>query len=246
MTAATSLWRKGYSLSHKGGERERVSVIIPVRNGASYLAEAIRSTLAQSHPPLEVIVIDDGSTDESAAIACGMAHPVRVLERPHQGAGAARNAGIKAAAGDFLAFLDADDLWSPDKLALQLARFTARPELDFVFTHVRNFISPELAPEEKERILCPRRALPGMIPSSLLARRSAFERCGRFPEDLRVGELIPWLGLAADLGLRSEVMAEVLVERRLHNHNLGRLVGDGRQDYLSAARKLLQRRRQTQ
>ncbi|MCX6624538.1 MAG: glycosyltransferase family A protein [Acidobacteria bacterium] len=210
------------------------------------MAEAIRSALAQTHPPMEVLVVDDGSRDESAAIARGFPHPVRVLERPNGGAGAARNTGAGAAAGDFLAFLDADDVWSPDKLSRQLARFTARPELDLVFTNVRSFLSPDLAAEEQQRIVCPSQPMPGLIPSSLLVRRSSFERCGPFPEDLRVGELIPWLGRAGDLGLRSEVMADVLVERRLHNRNLGRMAGDRRQDYLSAVKQMLDRRRQSQ
>lgn len=218
----------------------RVSVIIPVHNGAKYLAEAIESVLAQELAAHEIIVVDDGSTDQSAAIAGGFGKPVRVLRQARQGAGAARNAGARAASGTFLAFLDADDLWAPAKLARQMASFETVPGLNVVFTYVRNFHSPDLTAAQRERVYCPPEAMPGVAPSSLLLRTDSFIP---FPEDLAVGELIPWLGRVRDLHLKVHILPEILVSRRLHETNLGRSLGERRKDYVVAIKQVLDARR---
>lgn len=98
-----------------------VSVIVPCFNAAHFLHESIGSALAQTYPPLEVIVVDDGSTDESAAVAAAMGPAVRVLRQDNRGESAARNRAIDAARAEWLAFLDADDVWRPTKLERQLA-----------------------------------------------------------------------------------------------------------------------------
>ena len=99
---------------------QSVSVVIPCYNAAAYLRETLDSALGQTHPPLEVIVVDDGSTDDSAAIAQSYGPPVRVIRQENQGESVARNRGIDEAKGDWIAFLDADDLWKPTKLQKQL------------------------------------------------------------------------------------------------------------------------------
>jgi glycosyltransferase involved in cell wall biosynthesis len=109
-----------------------VSVVIPAYNYARYLPAAIESALAQTHPPLEVIVVDDGSTDDTPRVLAAFSDRIRALRQTNQGAGAARNTGIAAARGDYLAFLDSDDLWRRDKLELQLARFARDPGLGLV------------------------------------------------------------------------------------------------------------------
>lgn len=96
-----------------------VSVVIPCYNGEAFLAEAIRSVLTQTHPPVEVIVVDDGSTDGSAGIAEAFGPPVSVVHQPNQGESIARNRGMEAAKGEWIAFLDADDVWVPTKLEQQ-------------------------------------------------------------------------------------------------------------------------------
>ena len=101
--------------------RPAVSVVVPCYNGAPFLRETLESALAQTHPPLEVIVVDDGSTDDSAAIAEGFGPPVRVIRQGNQGESVARNRGVEAATGEWVAFLDADDLWEPGKTSVQLA-----------------------------------------------------------------------------------------------------------------------------
>ena len=102
--------------------RASVSVVMPCYNAEAFIDSAIQSALAQTHPPLEVLVVDDASSDRSAGVVRRFEAPVRLIERAHAGPAAARNAGVAAARGEWIAFLDADDLWSPDKLSLQLAK----------------------------------------------------------------------------------------------------------------------------
>ena len=108
-----------------------MSVVIPVFNGERFLAEAIQSVLDQTYEPVEVIAVDDGSTDGSAAIARSFAG-VQVIEQPNSGPAGARNAGIAAARGEFLAFVDADDIVPPDKLELQVTHLREHPEVGCV------------------------------------------------------------------------------------------------------------------
>jgi glycosyltransferase involved in cell wall biosynthesis len=216
-----------------------VSVIIPVYNGEKYLAEAIGSVLRQDVPGLEVIVVDDGSRDGSVPAARTFRPRVSIVEQEHRGPGAARNSGARAATREFLAFLDCDDYWAPGKLARQLARFEADPAPDIVFTHVLNFYSPELTADQRSAIVCPPEPMPGIIPSTLLIRRSSFESVGPFPEDVVIGELVPWLARARDLGMRIETLPEVLAYRRLHESNLGRREKDRRGDYLKMVHRVM-------
>lgn len=108
------------------------SVIIAVYNGAKTLGRAIDSVLAQTHPPYEVIVVDDGSTDDSASIASRYGPPVKVLRQSNRGVAAARNNGVTAAEGKWVAFLDADDYYYPDRLALTAQLLDEYPAVDFV------------------------------------------------------------------------------------------------------------------
>jgi len=159
--------------------QDEVSVIVPVFDGDRYLAMAIDSTLAQTHRPLEIIVIDDGSTDESAGIAQTYAKRelnVHYFHQSHRGIGAARNRGIAHAKGCYLAFLDADDLWCADKLALQLAVFDRHPKVDLVFGHVTQFVSPELNDEQKRELRCPSDPMSGYLATAMLVPQEVFCR----------------------------------------------------------------------
>ena len=134
-----------------------LSVILPVYNGERYLAEAIQSVLAQTTPVDELVVVDDGSTDGSAAIVqafvatsvASTSPRVVYHHQPNANTGAARNTGIRLAKGDLLAFIDADDHWSPDKVERQLAALNSDPEAEAVFGHAQQFVSPALDDEAR-------------------------------------------------------------------------------------------------
>src|SRR5437763_447547 len=106
-----------------------VSVIIPAYNFARYVPEAIDSVLAQTYAPFEVIVVDDGSTDDTPKVLAAYGNRIRAIRQVNQGVAAARNTGLAAAGGEYVAFIDSDDTWEPRKLQLQMDRFDADPDL---------------------------------------------------------------------------------------------------------------------
>ena len=116
-----------------------VSVIIPTFNYGRFLREAINSALAQTYRPLEIIVVDDGSTDDTPQVLAEYRGRVRVIRQDNLGVGAARNVGITAATGDYLAFLDSDDIWKPETLERGVARFVDDPGLGLVHCGVESF-----------------------------------------------------------------------------------------------------------
>lgn len=115
-----------------------VSVVIPTYNQSQYLGQAIASALNQTRPPLEIIVVDDGSTDDTPAVLAGYGDRIRSVRQANAGVAAARNAGLGLASGDLLALLDSDDIWLPQKLERQVEQFVAHPELGLVHCGVVN------------------------------------------------------------------------------------------------------------
>lgn len=222
-----------------------VSVVVPVYNGERYLAEALESVLAQTYRPLELIVVDDGSTDGSADAGKRFGPQLRYSWQPHSGAGAARNRGVDLARGDFLAFLDADDLWVETKLALQMAAFEVDPELDMVFGHVQQFLSPDLTDKAMSRLRYSAEAVPGYVPSAMLIRRDAFLRVGPFESHWQLGEPMDWYIRALERGLKGLMLPEVVARRRLHADNLGLRERGGQGDYLRILKASLDRRRRS-
>ena len=223
-----------------------ISCIVPVFNGERYLREALDSILAQTYRPLEIIVADDGSTDGTAAIVASYREQVRYLSQPNAGPAAARNLGLGATKGEFVAFLDADDLWHPEKLARQMARFQARPDLDVCITHVRNFWIPELIEEAALYRVHPRLtdAVPGYTTVTLLARRTLFDTVGRFNSALQHGDSTEWFLRAVEHGVVMELLPDVLLYRRLHHGNRTRHLGSASRDsYLQIVKASLDRRR---
>jgi len=219
----------------------RISVVLPVYNRAAYVGEAIESVLAQSLPPYEIIVVDDGSTDDSLAVIERFARPcLRVVRRENGGIGAARNSGLRVASGDLIAFIDSDDLWERDKLELQV-RALENNDVQLVFGHLLEFLSPERAADLAGSIRVAANPLPGLIASTLLARREAVEKIGPFDASLRVGEFIEWMGRARDLDLASLVIPETVARRRIHGGNS--VLAGANTDYLRVIKSTLDRRR---
>jgi glycosyltransferase involved in cell wall biosynthesis len=220
-----------------------VSVVIPVYNGERYLAEAIESVLGQPYRPLELLVVDDGSADGSAEVAGRYDTPVRLIRALHEGAAAARNRGAEAAEGSYLAFLDADDLWTAGKLPLQVARLESDAALDAAFGTVEHFYSPELDQAARNTIECPGGAMPAYHPGAMLIRTEAFRRVGPFQTCWQVGEFMDWYLRAQEAGLMSVMLPDVVMRRRLHGANLGLRARPARVDYARILKAALDRRR---
>jgi glycosyltransferase involved in cell wall biosynthesis len=219
-----------------------ISVIIPVYNGDRYLGEAIQSVLDQTYPVHEVIVVDDGSTDKSAEIARQFPQ-VKLLTQPNQGDATARNLGVKYATGDFIAFLDADDRWLPHKLAQQMQVFSVDASIDIIFTHVQQFISPELDPSIQANLHCPTEPMAGQLPTTTMMRRSSFQKIGNFNSQLKLGTFIDWIARAQEANLGIITLPETLAERRIHTTNMGIQLRNSRQDYIQIVKAALDRRR---
>lgn len=219
-----------------------ISVIVPVFNEAAYLREALESVLTQTLPAAEIIVVDDGSTDDSAQIAETFAG-VGCVRQEHTGAGAARNRGVAEAKSSLLAFLDADDVWMPEKLALQVEALRETPALDAVFAHLEHFHSPDLPPEKAARLVCPERAMPCTTAVAMLIRRAAFARVGGFDESGAIGEVVDWYLRAQSLPLAELTLPETLVRRRIHAGNTGVLRSAEKNRYVGIVKAALDRRR---
>lgn len=198
-----------------------ISGIVPVFSGERYLGETLDSMLAQTHSLLEIIVVDDGSTDGTRQVVAKYGDKVRYLRQENSGPAVARNRGLDAAHGEYIAFLDADDLWHPEKLGRQIVRFKERPETDCCVTHVQNFCVPELGKEEEKfRNYHLSDALPGYIIQTLLARRTLFKQVGKFNDELNYCEDTEWFLRTSESGAVFELLPDVLVYRRLHNNNM--------------------------
>jgi glycosyltransferase involved in cell wall biosynthesis len=205
-----------------------ISVVIPAYNASAFLAETLRSVLAQTHPPSEVLVIDDGSTDDTAEIAESFGPSVRVFRRPNSRQGASRNFGVQQATSDWIAFLDADDLWEPNKLERQMQQLACEPRADLCYTGrttftvrdgVRHFISTIPGPPDREiRDALFKRCT--FLPSTVLIRKSTFLAVGGYATHFKIAEDWDlWLRLLHS-GARFTGCPEPLLLYRMHDSNV--------------------------
>lgn len=220
-----------------------VSVVVPVHDGARYLKEAVDSALFQRPRPLEVIVVDDHSSDDSVAIAKSFGAAVTVMSADGQGAAAARNSGVRAASGSLLAFLDADDRWTAGALLNLCEALLSRPGASIAHGRIREFRSPEISAEIRDRL----EARPGspyaFIPGSFLFLADAFQQVGALDTGLRAGEVVDWMSRLRHLGLVEAWTEEVVLERRVHAGHLDANKQVARADLLKVVRSSLARRR---
>jgi glycosyltransferase involved in cell wall biosynthesis len=221
----------------------KISIIIPVFNTEKYLAEAIESVLSQTLKPTEIIVVDDGSTDKSVEVARQFEPLVRIISQANKGVGAARNVGIQETSGDFLAFLDADDFWTENKLEIQLSYLENNPKTDMVFGYVEQFISSELPDEHKSNLKSELDKMQGFVAGAMLIKKTTFLKAGFFNEKLELGEFIDWFSRAKDLGLTFQVLNEIVLKRRIHTSNMGIYKKQHLKDYTTLLRTALARKR---
>lgn len=214
-----------------------ISAVIPAYNSAGFIAEAIASIRAQTVPVSEILVVDDGSRDDTAERVRALGEDIHLIEQPNQGPSAARNRGIEAASGDWIAFLDADDQWLPDRLQRQLAVLAKYPEVGLVAGDMREIDSHDGVTCESVlarhglREAFDGRPVPraaarllekNFIPTgTVLVRRDILQTLGGFPVDIRYGED---LQLWARIALRHPIvmLPEVLMLRRQHGANATR------------------------
>jgi len=225
--------------------RKLISCIVPVFNGEDFIEEALNSIHEQTYRPIEVIIADDGSTDGTARIVERYRPKVVYVRQENSGPAPARNLGLSRAGGDFIAFLDADDLWHPAKLERQMEQFESCPELDYCVAHIQNFWIAELAAEAERFKDHPRsKPMPGYSTQALLARRSLFESIGQFNASLGHSDDTDWFMRASDHGASGALLLETLAYRRIHRSNRSRALGDAsRQEYLRLIKARLDQRR---
>lgn len=222
-----------------------VSVIIPVYNGEDYLARAVASVRAQTSPVSEIIVIDDGSLDATPRVIESLGPGVRTQRQSNRGPGAARNRGLEMARGDFIAFLDADDLWTAGKTASQLRRLEEKPDADAVLgatQRVRSRASGAAAASGREiQPIGPVWMLFSL--GAGLFRAAVFDTVGGFDEDLGMGEDVDWFLRAREAGVVFVVSGEVVQYYRRHDANLTGDTPAKDRFFLSALKRSLDRRR---
>jgi glycosyltransferase involved in cell wall biosynthesis len=217
-----------------------VTAIVPVFNGAAHLRDALESIRAQSYRPVHVIVVDDGSSDGSASIARSFPE-FEYIWQPNAGVATARNTALRRARGDFIAFLDQDDRWTPDKLDLQMKFMENHPETDFVYCRIRNVLEVEKPRWLDDRFVGADKM--AFMPGALLARRSAFDRVGGFDPSFVNGSDTDWQLRAKDAGLAQAVMEDVLLLRRVHTMNESRNYATSRRDMFHALHGSIRRRK---
>ncbi len=198
-----------------------VSVIVPVFDGQRWLDQAIGSVRAQGYRPIEIIAVDDGSTDRSAAILAGYPD-VRTIRQPNGGCAVARNRGIAESRGEFVAFIDQDDRWVAGKLARQVELLREHPEVGYALGRQSLFLEPgcPLPPWFGARSQLFERPHVGFLPGAMLIRRSTLVSIGLFDEGYRIGSDSEWLIRARDAGVPMAVVDDVVIEKRIHDTNL--------------------------
>ncbi len=218
---------------------------MPVFNAEKYVEEATKSVLSQTYKNIELICINDNSTDSSLARLESFGDEIIVINnKDNFGTSESRNKGIRRAKGEFLAFIDNDDIWEKNKLEVQMNHFNNNPKLDISFSYMKCFLSPELSEEVKNLRYCPPRPLPGYIPSTMVVKRASFDRVGYFDARWKNGESVDWLFKAKEAGLNFGIVDDVLVKRRIHETNKGALASStNKSEYLKIIRESLARRR---
>jgi hypothetical protein len=196
-----------------------VSVVVPTHNGAKFIPEVVESIIAQKYPELQIVIVDDGSTDDTDAVVARLPVSVRYIKHDRKkGPSEARNRGIRDAMGEYIAFLDVDDLWPEGNLRRLTDHLLARPELDVVhgYGHLMELDTKTGRYELRGN---PRESFPFYIGAGLYRRR-VFESVGLFDSQLEFAEDTDWYNRAYELGRAIERLDEVTLHVRRHGQNM--------------------------
>lgn len=197
---------------------KNISVIIPAYNSVGYLNEAIESVLQQTIAPREIIVVDDGSTDETKSVIRNFDDRVRYLYQKRSGVAAARNKGLELSRGDLITFIDADDIWKKSKLEIQVKRLRKNPELEMVIGFLQRVTtrskdhSLKVYDGDEDGIYV-------LQLGSTLIKKSVFTKVGNFDEEMRLSEDFDWFLRARESGIKVDVHQDVVQYYRQHDKN---------------------------
>jgi glycosyltransferase involved in cell wall biosynthesis len=217
----------------------RYSVVIPAHDAAATIGAAIASVLVQSVPPERIVVVDDGSRDHTTAVARSSSDLVQVLVQPNAGPGAATTRGLAEVATPLVAFLDADDLWLPDKVQRQIGHLEANPALAGVCSWGRHFVDDTPASDGAVQEIWGR--------TSLMIRTEYARTVGPVvdPPGGR-GDMVDWLKRAREAGFAIAMLDEILVLRRVRRDSMSYGRGAGDIGYLHVVKAALDRKRARQ
>jgi glycosyltransferase involved in cell wall biosynthesis len=238
MAGALRLFPKGRMQS--ATRSARVSVIIPVYNCERYVCAAVESVLAQTYPLHEIIVVDDGSTDTTCAALDRHRDSITYIYQKNAGEPSARNTGIRRASGEYVAFLDADDLWLPEKLRAQMEQFEVHPEYGLVYTDMMTFnesgILVESVRASRGRVYCSGRIFPQLFQETLFGsgsvvfRKACIETAGVFDESFLIGsDYEMWLRMARyfEFGYVDKPLLQYRQHSEMSTQTLGRIPQNG-------------------
>ena len=227
----------------------KISAIVPAWNAADTLHETLDSIAAQTVAPDEVIVVDDGSTDDTARIASRHLLNVKLIQTENRGLPAALNTGIAASTGELIAILDSDDLWEPEKTRIQIAAMENNPAIGVVVGHFSTFECPSIPPERFATLSYVKGGQPGYLGGCLLVRREWLaQEQFMFDETMKTAHLIEWFRMVRAAGIAEKVIPETVMRRRIRPGTLGSRQASGAETKMSRfvleiARRALEQKR---
>jgi glycosyltransferase involved in cell wall biosynthesis len=220
-----------------------VSVIMPAYNSEKFISEAVDSIRKQGYEPLEIIVIDDGSTDGTASCIKSLGDDIRYVYQVNSGPAAARNRGITMSRGDVIAFLDADDYWPANKLTIQLAHMNINPNIEVVLGRIR-FTGFLTEAERRLRFEGRDNTMINVNLGSGVFRKTVFDKVGLFDEALRHYEDHDWFLRAREKGVSMIIVKDVTLYYRQSENGLSRRKTENDPSMMWVLKKSLDRRRQ--
>jgi len=220
-----------------------IDVVIPCYNASAYLAEAIESVISQNLDGIRILFIDDGSTDQSVPVARSFGSIVHIHSKVNGGIASARNSGIDLSTAPWLAFLDADDVWTPNSLEARFLAFIRNPNADLVYGQMEQFHSPEMNHVDRSRLPIDLSQSAARFAGTLLARAKAFKRVGSFNCSFAIGEMIDWVARSESAGLVTEQLEKVVLRRRIHGNNTTLRHASDRRSYIRALKSALDQKR---
>jgi len=224
---------------------ELISCIVTSFNSEKYIAEAINSILDQTYKHIELIVADGGSKDNTREVVQKLNSNIKFITQKTLSPSDTRNLGFQSSKGNYIAFLDADDLWHPEKLTRQMNCFAENSEIDLCITYAEMFWSEDLKNEKIFFKNHPRtKSIPGYATTTLLAKKNVFEIAGKFNKELWFTDAAEWFIRTKGLGLKMHIIEEPLTFHRMHQSNLTkRKSEESREEFLALVKSVLDRKK---